>query len=52
MEKYNAFEIAATMQTVDVVCDYEAPEVMQQYGNLSDWHHAGRNGTVYINGFC
>jgi len=47
----NAFEIAATMQTVDVVCDYEAPEVMQQYGSLSDWHHAVGTGPFMLTDF-
>jgi peptide/nickel transport system substrate-binding protein len=47
----NAFEIAATMQTIDVVCDYEAPEVMQQYGNLNDWHHAVGTGPFILTDF-
>jgi len=47
----NAFEIAATMQTIDVVCDYEAPEVIQQYGNLNDWHHAVGTGPFILTDF-
>ena len=47
----NAFEIAATMQTIDVVCDYEAPEIVQQYGNLADWHHAVGTGPFILTDF-
>ena len=47
----NAFEIAATIQTWDVECDYEASEVVQQYGNLNNWHNAVGTGPFILTDF-
>jgi peptide/nickel transport system substrate-binding protein len=47
----NAFEIAATTQTWDVECDYEASEVVQQYGNLNNWHNAVGTGPFILTDF-
>jgi peptide/nickel transport system substrate-binding protein len=47
----NAFEIAATIQTWDVECDYEASEVVQQYGNLNNWHNAIGTGPFILTDF-